>query len=336
MNTKQAVKCKLLNALRLQWLRDANQLALRCALDLKHVYHESKYIFPENRIINIGKRILAVIWCLPYLHRASMWLDSVENPLLAKEFLNTPELRSIIFRPYVSRNWNATKRMEVIAEHYNLVCKNAAILNLAPDEYIDLAAFDFKCGNLRVVLDKPSWFRREGEIGLSLFLGIHRIYTVMFLLSGSSAHMSLIIGCVQGGNTNLRWNPYRELTKELHGMRPRDFILNITKIFSEEFCCEEILGVSDFAHRGKVWYSKANKIAGYNEIWLEHGGKKVSNDFYSLPPKILKRMDKDIKQQKRGMYRKRYQFLDELQLVLQDVIATPPQKKFHQYEKIRD
>ena len=81
----------------------------------------------------------------------------------------------------------------MIEDHYNLVLSNAALLDLAPDEYVDLAKFDLVCGDLRVVLDRPSWMRREGEIGLSLFLGIDRIYTVMFLLSGSSSNMKLMV-----------------------------------------------------------------------------------------------------------------------------------------------
>jgi uncharacterized protein len=334
MKLKQVIQRMFVKVVNLQWIRNVDQFALRFSVDLQQVYRETKFIFPGNRIISFGKRILAVIWCLPFLRRASTWLATAENPLLFKEFSQTPEIREFIFRPYVNRNWDATQRLDVIEEHYNLVCSSAAILNLAPDEYIDLAMFDLGCGNLRVVLDRPNWMRREGEIGLSLFLGVDRIYTVMFLLTGSSTNMKLIIGCVQGGHVNPRRNPYKELTKELHGMRPRDFILHIIKIFSKELCCEEILGISDAAHRSNLWYSKATKVAGYDAIWLEHGGKKVSNDFFSLSPRIIKRADAIIEPRKRVIYRRRYQFLDDLHLLLREAIRSPPQKKYHQRANI--
>jgi uncharacterized protein VirK/YbjX len=207
----------------------------------------------------------------------------------------------------------------MIAEHYRLVSSNATFLNLAPDEYIDLVIFDLVQGRLRVVLDRPSWVRREGEIGLSLFLGVDRIYTVMFLLSGTPANMKLIVGCVQGAEIDQGKSLYKELTRSLHGMRPRDFILHLTKMISEELRCKEILGIFDAAHRGNLWYSRAFKHVSYDSIWLEHGGQKTNDGFFSLASRIVKR----------ALYRRRYQFLDELQVLLRGVVAFPPPKKQH-------
>jgi hypothetical protein len=320
------------NAMNLpQSIRHAGQSILRFTLNVRHVYRETKITFPINRITSFGKRILTVIWCLPFLHRASMWLASPKNPLLFREFSQAPEIREFIFRPYVNRHWTATQRLNVIEAHYNLVSSSAVFLSLAPNEYVDLVMFDLKCGNLRVVLDRPKWMRREGELGLSLFLGIHRIYTVMFLLSASPANMKLIIGCVQGVHFNLRENPYKELTKELHGIRPRDFIIHITKIISRELGCDEILGISDASHRSLLWCSKATKVTGYDTIWLEHGGKKVNHDFYSLPSRIIKRTSALVDPRKRALYRRSYQFLDDLHSRLREVIASPPPKKRHQW-----
>jgi uncharacterized protein len=303
-------------------------------LDLQHLYRETRFLFCEDRVISIAKRILTVFWCLPHLHRIKSWFDSTENPLLIKELSQTPRIREFLFRPYVHLNWNTPERLDAIERHYKLVGSSATFLDLAPDEYIDLVELGLACGKLRVVLDRPHWMRREGEIGLSLFLDKDRIFTAMFLLSGTSANMKLIVGCVQGADFNLKEKSYKELTKELHGMRPRDFILHITKIISEELHCDEILGVSDAAHRSTLWFSRANKFSSYDEMWLEHGGIKASNGFFSLSPRIIKRTHENIEVRKRALYKRRYQFLDDIHLLLREVVVSPPPKKHHQWARI--
>lgn len=297
---------------------------------LQYVYREMKFIFPKDSTCSYAKRLFVVFRCLPFLRQASTWLESANNPLLAREFYNTPKIREFLFRPYVNRHWNASKRLEMIEQHYRLVSNNAPFLNLAPDEYIDLTILDLTSGKLRIVLDRPSWMRREGEIALSLFLGIDRIFTVMFLLGGSPANMKLMVGNVQGILNDPTDKTFKELAKELHGIRPRDLLLHITKMISEELGCVEILGISDAAHRSKHLLSRAFKHASYDAIWLEHGGVKEGNGFFRLESKFVKRSEANITTRKRALYRRRYQFLDDMHLLLKEVVASPPPKKLHQ------
>lgn len=300
--------------------------------NLKLVFDEGKFLYlGDNSLIRGIKRLLLTLWCLPFLQRASLWLTAMGNPLLAREFLRTPRIRQFLYRKYVNRHWRAAQRMEAIEEHYNLVRTTAPLLNLAPDEYIDLVKLDVLQNNLRVVMDRPHWMNREGEMGVSLFLGTERVYTAMFLLRGTPADMKLIIGCVQGKSLDTGSNLYKELTKELHGMRPRDFLLNLVTIISEKLGCREILGISDKAHFSKHWYSRAFKHAAYDTIWEEHGGVRTDDrQFFSLPTKIIKRADAEITAKKRALYRRRYLFLDDLKVYLRRAILSHPQKKQHQ------
>jgi uncharacterized protein VirK/YbjX len=310
-------------------LQSALHQVLFFSLSLQIVYREAKLIFPTDSTFCFAKRLLTVFWCFPFLRQASAWLESANNPLLARELMHMPKIREYLYRPYVNRYWKPAKRLAVIEEHYGLVNNNASFLDLAPDEYIDLLVFNLGFDKLRVVLDRPSWMRREGEIGLSLFLGINRIYTVMFLLSGSPGNMKLIVGSVQGTHIKPAQNEYKLLTKTLYGIRPRDFLIHITKMISDELGCTEILGVSDAAHRSSHLFSRANKHISYNAIWLEHGGEKSGKDFFKLVPKFIKRKDTNIAARKRALYRRRYQFLDELRLLLKWIVASPPPKKVH-------
>ncbi|HYN54347.1 MAG TPA: DUF535 family protein [Methylotenera sp.] len=292
---------------------------------LKHIYRETSLLFSDNRPISISKRLYVVLYSLPNFRLASTWLKSADNPLLAKELSQRPRVREFLYRPYLNKYWKVTERLAVIANHYKLVSSNAPILNLAPDESLELTQFDMNDQKLRVVIDRPEWMRREGEIGLSFFLGVDRIYTIMFLLGGDSSNMKIIVGNLQGDGRD-KAETYKEITKAFYGMRPRDFLINVLKIIGKELGCKEIYGISDDAHRSNIWYSKAFKQNHYDTIWLEHGGKKDDTGFFVLPSHIAKRTDDEIPTKKRAVYRRRYEFLDELQLKLEKVVHHPPPK----------
>ena len=97
-----------------------------------------------------------------------------------------------------------------------------------------------------------------------------------------------------------------------------------------ELGCKELLGISDDAHRSAYWLSKTHKLSTYDEIWLEHGGISEANSgFYHLPSRIVKRSYEEIPVNKRALYRRRYQFLDDLQLKIRMLLISPslPRKK---------
>lgn len=247
------------------------------------------------------------------------------NPLLLREFAQFAKVKEFSFRPYLHRHWSAQQRMDVIANHYRLISECVPLLNLATDECMELGKFDTEAGALRVIIDRPRWLRREGEIALSLFLGIDRIYTTVFVLTGTASDMKLMVGNIQGDNRE-RTADYKKLTKAMHGMRPRDLLLHMLKIFSELVGCKNILGISDDAHRSRHWMTRAKKAAKYDPMWLEHGGLLLADGFFHLPAQYRKRNDCDIPSNKRSLYRRRYEALDQLAQAFKSCLADPPAK----------
>lgn len=253
-------------------------------------------------------------YLLAIYYQIHHFLKPHNNQLLAAELHQYPFIREFIFRPYVNRYWNLKTRLGKIACHYQLVKSHVSFLNVASGRSLELTRFCAGDDILRVIIDRPKWMRPEGEIAISLFYGIDRIYTAMFLLSGTAEHMQLIVGNVQGDGRN-RLELYRQITKTMHGIRPRDLLLDILIMLGAAVGCREILGISDEAHRSAYWLSQAKKLSTYDEIWLEHGGvKDVGSGFFHLSSRIEKRPNEEIPARKRALYRRRYQFLDDLQL----------------------
>lgn len=244
------------------------------------------------------------------------FLSARNNPLLKAEFRKFPKLREFIFRPYVNSDWWFYERIAAIEGHYLLIKDRLPFLAAASEPSFDLTELKLGADSLRIVLDKPHWMRGEGEIGLSLFHGVDRIYTAMFLLHESAGRLQLVVGNLQGDGRD-RGALYKEFTKTLHGMRPRDFLVHVTKMVGEELGCSDILGISDEAHRSSHWLTKAKKVSTYDAIWLEHGGVKESTSgFFRLPARFTKRPDTEVPANKRAQYRRRYQLMDELKIKL--------------------
>ena len=247
------------------------------------------------------------------------------NPLLVRELQEFPKIHEFNIRPYLNQHWDSKTRRSIIANHYRLVAQCAPILNLAANECVELSHIGIQDNGLRVVLDKPEWFRREGEVGISLFLGIDRIYTAMFTLAGAPDDLKIMVGNVQGDGRS-RTASYKTLTKTLHGMRPRDFLLTMLTLLAQALGCKEILGICDDAHRSRHFLSRAQKTSAYDQIWQEQGGQLHGDGFFHMPAKKIKRRDEDIPSNKRGVYRHRYQLLDELKASVELHVQQAPEK----------
>lgn len=250
------------------------------------------------------------------------YLRSSGNPLLAREQREFPALREFIIRPYVNCHWGLRRRLHEIANHYTLVQRRVPFFDLRNGEWRDLTHYDVAGKPLRIVMDRPAWMRGEGQLAISLFHGCDRIYTAMLHLSGTPENLQLIVGNLQGDGRD-RLALYKALTKLMHGMRPRDFLIHIVSILASELCCSEVLGIKDTAHRSSHRLSRAAKPATYDAMWLEHGAlSQPGSGFYSLPPGLRKRSSHDIPANKRAVYRRRYQLLDELQVTLRERVAA--------------
>ncbi len=309
-------------------------VALVTALGKSHAAHTGQPLSEFSVIADwqfISKLSTHILFCylMSIYYQIDLFLKPRNNQLLQEEFISYP-LRQFIFRPYVNRYWSLNKRLSMIANHYQLVKSHITFLNLPSDGSFELIKFNVGDELLRVVIDRPSWMRPEGEIGLSLFYGIDRIYTAMFLVSGTPEKLQIIIGNLQGDGRN-RAELYKDLTKILYGIRPRDFLLDVLIMLGSVVGCEEILGVSDDAHRSSHWLSRAKKLCTYDEIWLEHGGiKDETGGFYHLPSRIQKRTTEEIPARKRALYRRRYQFLDDLQLKIRMRVSPADTKLLSQ------
>lgn len=228
----------------------------------------------------------------------------------------------VIHWPYISKSWEAPERLDAVASHYEVVAPHfPRLLLLGREDQLtlcDLSAYSSGC---TLVLDRPIWFKREGELVLNVFQGDLRVASIAFTLNRTEHGLCMFVGAVQGIHSGIdsetSLNIYRELTKDFEGLRPRSFLLEAVKCLARTIGVTRMYAVSDAFRHHRHPYFGAEKsqdlAANYDVIWLESGAVASDReDFFDIPLDPSKRAAEDIAPKKRAMYRRRHALLDDV------------------------
>lgn len=224
--------------------------------------------------------------------------------------------------PYISKGWQPRERLEAVASHYEIVADRfAPLLLLGREERLILCDLSHYSSGCSLVLDRPIWFKREGELVLNLFQGDLRVASLAFTLSQSQGELCLFIGAVQGIHKGIdserSLEIYRDLTKDFEGLRPRSFLLEALKCVARRVGAARIDAVGDEFRHHRHPYFGADKgqdlAANYDTIWLENGATASPREgFFAIPLESSRRAADDIAAKKRAMYRRRHALLDDV------------------------
>ncbi|AZL73833.1 DUF535 domain-containing protein [Pseudomonas oryziphila] len=234
--------------------------------------------------------------------------------------------------PYVSKCWSVRERLDAVASHYQVVTAQfPTLLLLGRDERRTLCDLSGISADCTLVLDRPIWFKREGELVLNLFQGDLRVASLAFTLQRTAAGLCLFIGAVQGIHKGIDSERslaiYRDLTKDFEGLRPRSLLLEALKCLARAVGADGLYAVGDAYRHHRHPYFGAEKsqdlAANYDAIWLEHGAvPSEREDFFSLPLAAAQRAAEDIAPKKRAMYRRRQALLEALFAQLEAALAA--------------
>lgn len=229
--------------------------------------------------------------------------------------------------PYLSKCWEAPQRLEVVASHFEVLAGQfPALLLLGRDESLTLCELASYSPGCRLVLDRPIWFKREGELVLNLFQGDLRVASLAFTLCRDQGVLSMFIGAVQGIHKGIDSETslaiYRDLTKDFEGLRPRSLLLEALKCLARMLGVAHLYAVSDACRHHRHPYFGSDKAhdlaANYDVIWQENGATASNrDDFFTITLAPAQRAEQDIPAKKRAMYRRRQALLDDVFIRLQ-------------------
>jgi uncharacterized protein VirK/YbjX len=226
-----------------------------------------------------------------------------------------PQLLGAILWPYQCAAWSPEERVHRIAQHYAEIDRLGPPFEFSVADRLVLADLGDLHPGLRLVLDQPHWFMREGGLTLNLFVGSFRAFSLTFsFFRDEEDRRAVFIGSLQGRNTDEALELYRTLTRSLYGMRPRDTLIEALRILCLATGTRRILAVAEAArhHRHAYFRNKAT-TQDYDGVWEDRDGSRIDALSYELPVSPPRRELLDVKANKRSMYRRRFAFLDALE-----------------------
>lgn len=306
----------------LNWLwQISSPVCLHEAVGMKESWVKAIYV--QKRRISFVARALKLTASLePYMH-------SRPGSQLQRALKQRPEIVGVVLWPYICHSWCARTRLNQIESHYKAIASINPQFDISVQQSWQVLNLEENMAGLRVVIDQPKWFMREGLLVINLFIAETRIYSLAFSFSYESGRLVAYIGAIQGVDTEGILEEYKNLTKALHGMRPRDFLLEAFRTLCRCAGVHRIYAVDDAKrqHRGEYYRGQAKSLfCDYNSIWMDRGGVRHDEDFFLLSVHTPVKSLEEIPSKKRAMFRRRYEFLQSIEERMQEILGKPQRK----------
>lgn len=244
--------------------------------------------------------------CVALWRRHDAWLAFLESPAMAGISTIDTVLVERYQHRYISKAWSKQRRLKALRDHYDFVLARfprPLFHTLYREREVTLGTVPLRDGDSLTLLMKAPYRRgREGEMSLALVdsAGLQISYAQFSIIDGGT---TLVIGCLQGAANNAGLDAVRDMTRQCHGLRPKNLLLSLVRTVADAFGVEHVLGIANGAH---VFAGLPGKIkADYDAFWLEAGGVPTDDGFYEIPAREPVRSAMDVESKRRSEFRRR-------------------------------
>ena len=180
----------------------------------------------------------------------------------------------------------------------------------------------------RAYLKFESGQRKEGLLSVMMDVDDTHLYQIIFWIEQRDGQPTLVIGAMQGPNTEDAQDFVREMTKRAHRFRTKNLILYMVQAVARALGMKRIFAVSNAGYYANNHVRVDRKLkTDFGVFWEEAGGWETEDKrFYELPLVFPRKTMEEVPTRKRAVYRRRFAFLDEvdaqiaerIQAILQD------------------
>lgn len=252
------------------------------------------------------------------------WLDFLDAPAMAGLSTIDGTLTERYQHRYMNRHWSTTQRLAATREHYVFAVDRfppALFDQLYRQREARVGRLVLRDGSgLSLLLKAPPIRGREGELSISLTddWGLQISYATISFVDGGRG---VIIGCLQGAANNAGRDAIRELTRQSHGLRPKNLLLSMIRSLAVAMGAERVLGIGNDAHP----FASRKKIkADYDAFWQENGGVADAQGFYAMSVDEPVRCASAVESKRRSEFRRREALRAEACGLLVAAFAVPP------------
>jgi uncharacterized protein len=245
--------------------------------------------------------------CLTHPRAQASWLRFIYDcPHMSAIHARDPYLFDRPQHRYINRGFRAAQRYATMFSHYRFVGSQlpiALIDMMYRDGKVTLGEVSLKDNSrLMVKLAIPTGRGREGELCLQLTNALGDVLSSLIFTIGDEGR-SLLIGCLQGASSQLGRDAVRTLTRQCHGLRPKNLLLSMLLGFAQDRGMTRVRGISQAAHPFSLTRGKIK--ADYDSFWAECDGQLNKDGFYDLPAREPVRDEMQVESKHRSAFRKR-------------------------------
>jgi uncharacterized protein len=218
-----------------------------------------------------------------------------------------PRLLERHMHRYVNTTWQRKQRLQNLIRHYQFV-----LLRLPKTLFNSIYAYGHASLGMLVAKDgtllglcmrPPIFMGCEGELCLQLNdVNGHPLYRIVFSIVGKQCPR-IVIGCLQGPSGEDAREVVRALTRNLHGMRPKQLMLSLVYAFAEHYGIDQIVAISNAAH--PLRHAGRPLHSDYDAFWEEQRGTAVDGGWYALPSAQTHKSVADVPSNHRSAFRRR-------------------------------
>ena len=273
-------------------------------------------IFPGFSTQALKGKFNLIFTCLKHHHWLNAFFRQPEHDALLRDLSAHPEVMGFVLWPYIHAGWTVAQRFEALAQHQQALTTDMANLVLPATGLVVVEDLSDVSHGLKLVVDRAPWCLREGSLVFSQFLNKDRLMSLAFSFGRRDGERVAYVGSIQGSNIDSALVKYREIAKDLHGMRSRDFLIKAFQLLTFHMGVKRVLCVSEQArHHRHPYFAKVKAESlhlNYDEIWEEHAGDPTDDGFFYLASLPAYRSMEDIAAKNRSLYRRRYALMDKL------------------------
>lgn len=238
-----------------------------------------------------------------------------QDEKLVRFFLKYRGDYRIVCVNFADRLLKAQDRIELIQYNLSFVSNlPQPLFERLLEEEITLFENDEK---MKIVFKVNGTFE-EGFFALEIKMEEMRIYGVSFCFLPDGENTALLIPSLQGLSQGDKTKEIiKVITKQSFGLRPSMLLVEVMRFVMQYKKCSTLFGI---AQKLQTRYAplghKKGYFVDYDAMWQECGGVRRGR-YFDITQEKRKSLD-EIPSQKRSMYKKRFAFLDELQIVLNE------------------
>ena len=156
--------------------------------------------------------------------------------------------------------------------------------------------------------------RKEGLLSVMMDVDNVHLYQIVFWIDRRDGVPTLVIGAMQGPNTEDAQDFVREMTKRAHRFRTKNLILYMVQAVARALGMQRILAVSNAGYYANNHIRRDRKLkTDFGAFWEEAGGWETEDKrFYELPLVFPRKSMEEVPTRKRAVYRRRFAMLDDI------------------------